>query len=492
MKYRVESVFVTEGVPEFTFVPPPNYNDILVDFRKSGKPVVIEGQSGTGKTCTARKILKQVSGTHGIEYLTARKEADVERIQKLSDAPQKGTFIIDDFHRLPIELRSKLADIAKVAAEEGEQTTLPKLIMIGINQVGSSLIQLAPDIAKRCGIHRIVPGTRETVTSLIQTGCKLLNLHPFDVDAVFSESKGDYWLTQNICQSVCTLNGILETADNERSLPVELISLRKAVVDRLSAGYYPAVKEFCRGKRFRPGNDPYLRLLKTVGEQGESTVDLNMLANSIPDVRGSINNIKEKRLSVLLQTKPLCTHYFYYDHTTKFFAIEDPALFYFIKHLDWDRLRLDCGFRKDTVSLEYDFAISFAGENRELAKCIADQLDMLDTNVFLDEYYEANFLGSTWSTQLKRIFSEDSRLVICILEKHHKDKIWPTFERECFLPRVPTGTVIPIYLDDTVFPGIPQDLIGIKFKWDRSDSNWIHNVTDEIAFKLHERLERLD
>ncbi|MCL5978709.1 MAG: hypothetical protein M1147_11475 [Nitrospirae bacterium] len=43
-KYPVEEVFVTEGVPEYTFVKPSNYNEVLVDIRRAGKPVIIEGQ----------------------------------------------------------------------------------------------------------------------------------------------------------------------------------------------------------------------------------------------------------------------------------------------------------------------------------------------------------------------------------------------------------------------------------------------------------------
>ena len=57
MTYLVEDIYRTEGVPEFTFVRPPNYNEILVDIRNRGKPVIIEGQSGTGKTTVAKKIL---------------------------------------------------------------------------------------------------------------------------------------------------------------------------------------------------------------------------------------------------------------------------------------------------------------------------------------------------------------------------------------------------------------------------------------------------
>jgi hypothetical protein len=96
---------------------------------------------------------------------------------------------------------------------------------------------------------------------------------------------------------------VLETQDTEKSISFDLASLRKRVTDKLKSSYYPAVKEFCRGRRFRPSNDPYYKVLRAVGQQDSSIVDLNKLANALPDVRGSINNIKEHRLAILLQDK---------------------------------------------------------------------------------------------------------------------------------------------------------------------------------------------
>jgi len=137
---------------------------------------------------------------------------------------------------------------------------------------------------------------------------------------------------------------VLETQENQTEVTFSLADLRPRVVDKLRSNYYPAVKEFCRGRRFRPSNDPYFKLLRAVGQQDSSIVDLNEMANALPDVRGSINNIKEHRLEVLISSKPAVAERFYYNTETKSFAIEDPALFYFIKHLDWDQLRQDCGF----------------------------------------------------------------------------------------------------------------------------------------------------
>src|SRR5262249_28008829 len=150
-----------------------------------------------------------------------------------------------------------------------------------------------------------------------------------DKERIFSETQGDYWLTQLVCQSICLLNDITETADSQKALSFSVDALRSRVTSRLEHSYQEAVKEFCRGKRFRSTNDPYLKLLRSVSQQDSSIVDLTELANTNPDVRGSINNIKEKRLSILIESKPICDRYFYYNPETKHFAIEDPALFYY-------------------------------------------------------------------------------------------------------------------------------------------------------------------
>jgi hypothetical protein len=485
---KLEEVFVTEGVPAFTFVRPPNYGDILLDVRRSGKPVIIEGQSGTGKTTCIRRILADIGKTGAIDYLTARRLGDLEKIKAMVAERPAGVFVIDDFHRLPIDIQSSLADIAKASAEHGEETSLPKLIIIGINEVGSALIQLVPDIAKRTGIHRIRPGTEADIAQLISVGCERLNIELAQAETIYAETRGDYWLTQQTCQSICAAAGVTETQAEKKVVSFALPDVRQRVVDRLHHAYYPAVREFCRGQRFRPSNDPYYRLLRVVGEQGTSIVDLNGLANANEDVRGSINNIKERRLAALIAAKPLVAKHFYYNAETKSFAIEDPALFFFIQHLDWAALRQDCGFREGGKSYQFDVAISFAGENRDLARHIAESLEELDVPVFFDEMFEVNFLGKTWARQFKEVFSEKSRIVVCLLDGHHLEKIWPTFEREHFLPRIADESVIPIFLDDTKFPGIPQDLVGIKFKYDPSDPGWKNNATNEIVLKLIDRI----
>lgn len=95
MDKYLEEVFVTEGVPQYTFVKPPNFNEILLDIRKIEKPVIIQGRSRTGKTTTVKKILEQLGGEFPIQYLSAWKAIDVERIIKIVSERIPGYFVID-------------------------------------------------------------------------------------------------------------------------------------------------------------------------------------------------------------------------------------------------------------------------------------------------------------------------------------------------------------------------------------------------------------
>jgi hypothetical protein len=135
---RLEDVFKTSGVPTYTFVRPTEFTQLLVALRSPGRGVVIEGPSGIGKTTAIENALEEVGISKNVTKLSARKQSDVEYIQALPEISDVGAVVVDDFHKLNNETRSRLADYMKTLADEEVETV--KLIILGINRAGENLI----------------------------------------------------------------------------------------------------------------------------------------------------------------------------------------------------------------------------------------------------------------------------------------------------------------------------------------------------------------
>jgi hypothetical protein len=488
-KKDLEEVFKTEGVPQETFVRPPNFLEVLVDIRQPKKPVVIEGASGSGKTTTLKKIIEKLRIGLQIEYLAARDSRDVLRIVGLINNPVSGAFAIDDFHRLPGDMQARIGELAKLSADSNPVAPFPKIIILGINKVGQSLLQFVPDATKRVSIHRIQSGTTKEIFELLSKGEESLNIKIVHKDQIFEEAKGDYWLTQRLAKIACLAAGVSETQEDETKVEFDLVPLRNRLGQSLQDGFRPAIDEFVRGNRFRPSNDAYFRILQAVAEIGSSSTDLAVLANAKPKIKQTINNVKSGRLHKLLQDRPKAANYFGYNEDTRQFIIEDPAMLYFLRTIDWQRLRSDLGFRPEESDVyEYDLAISFAGENRWIARYIANRLSELDVNVFYDESHQTDLLGKNLTEEFRKVFAEKSRFILCLLDKHYDLKAWPKFEKEVFQFKVRDSSVIPVFLDGTKHVGIPSDIKGFDLKGIKEDDNGISKIDDHVILSLIDKL----
>jgi len=159
---KLEEVFKISGIPTFTFVRPLEYAELVVALRTPGRGVVIEGPSGIGKTTAVTRALDELGLAGQVTRLSARIRADVEVVSELASLRPFGTVLIDDFHRLPREHKAEIADLAKVLADEESRDS--KLILIGINKAGESLIRFAHDLNNRLDILSFerIPTTKST------------------------------------------------------------------------------------------------------------------------------------------------------------------------------------------------------------------------------------------------------------------------------------------------------------------------------------------
>jgi hypothetical protein len=106
---------------------------------------------------------------------------------------------------------------------------------------------------------------------------------------------------------------------------------------------------------------------------------------------------------------------------------------------------------------EYDIALSFAGEDREIVEPIAEAIKSRGLRVFYDQYETATL----WGKNLFRHFSDvyENRAIFCVVfvSRHYAEKSWTNHElknAQARAIREKGEYILPIRLDDTELPGL--------------------------------------
>lgn len=115
---------------------------------------------------------------------------------------------------------------------------------------------------------------------------------------------------------------------------------------------------------------------------------------------------------------------------------------------------------------KYDVALSFANEQRDYVKQIADELSVLGIKVFYDNNQQVDLWGKNLFRYLEKIYFEDSYYCVMFISKEYKQKYWTKYESEILEERNFyqyenlnfQHRILPVRFDDTQIPGIRASL----------------------------------
>ncbi|MBU7046556.1 MAG: TIR domain-containing protein [Theionarchaea archaeon] len=113
--------------------------------------------------------------------------------------------------------------------------------------------------------------------------------------------------------------------------------------------------------------------------------------------------------------------------------------------------------KKPSKSFKYDLAISFAGENREIAKELAAELQDKGVKIFYDEFYKSKLWGKKLRKHFKDIYGPKARFVVVLISEYYPMKDWTDFEFSVIKEEArkrENDFVLPIRLDETKIIGI--------------------------------------
>ena len=131
---------------------------------------------------------------------------------------------------------------------------------------------------------------------------------------------------------------------------------------------------------------------------------------------------------------------------------------------------------------KYDVALSFAGEDRQYAKALADLLKTNNYSCFYDENQLANLWGKNLYDYLSSIYKDKALYCVMFLSQHYERKLWTNHERQAAQARAFQENreyLLPVRLDDTEIPGIPPTVGYLDLR-----SMTIKEVYEALIMKL--------
>lgn len=463
-KKKLGDVFKTVGLPPYTYVKPKHFGEVRADITQPGKHLLIEGPSGIGKTCVVFKVFEELRWENGREfkYIGCRDENAEEVVDEFlkltaeGGAPDPRVLVVDDFHLLPSRKRTEIGSVLKRLSDRSfEQAEPPKVILIGIPTTGVSLLSEAYDLGPRLGSYSLTRASDSEIDKLISEGEQALAVLFEDRDVLLSESAGNFWLAQYVCNKVCAIEQIFETQDDPRILTFDILGIRSRLMAELTQRYLPIAKTFAKGKKWRPGgNKPYLEILLAICKIPDSVVTFEQLLQVVSERRRPGIKAVRPRISEVIfnPTKEIDLRSQIAFETDSGFSIEDPLFRYFLTNLDIELLFRDLGIEESTVEngrlYPYDIGFSFAGEARMIVELVNAEMKAEDVITFYDFDQQAILLAADLQDVLAKVYAESCRYYLVFMDKHYREKVWTRFEKDVMTAGKRSEHIVPVIIDD--------------------------------------------
>lgn len=335
-------VFRTTGVPDLNFVEPAQLPDLVARLRLEGEGLVVDGPSGIGKTTAVRRALA-VAGKP-FTWLSATIEDDHTSLDRALRGGPKGlggTLVIDDFHRLDRPTQSRVATFMKAVADAGGPG---KVVVIGVNPVGTSLVQEFPDLAGR---FRVVPMRKQPdlkIAELIDRSARIANLVFAARDDLILAAAGSFYAAQLLCLESARFEGVEMVPASVRTITA---GPSRGVVDRvreqLAFKYHTPLLAFVSWCESPPPQGATLALLWLLASRREGTISFADARARFPELAAPLGWLMRNNLAALFAREPRLPQLFFYNRDAGVLSVEDPQLEFFLRTVSWPGLARDSG-----------------------------------------------------------------------------------------------------------------------------------------------------
>lgn len=116
---------------------------------------------------------------------------------------------------------------------------------------------------------------------------------------------------------------------------------------------------------------------------------------------------------------------------------------------------------------KYDVGLSFAGEQRDYVRQVADVLKERGFKVFFDDYERTELWGKDLYVHLSKVYQAMCEYCVMFISQDYAEKVWTNHERRNAQARAVGENVeyiLPVRFDDTPIDGLPNTINYVDLK----------------------------
>ncbi|MGQ7261732.1 toll/interleukin-1 receptor domain-containing protein [Vreelandella sp. V005] len=134
--------------------------------------------------------------------------------------------------------------------------------------------------------------------------------------------------------------------------------------------------------------------------------------------------------------------------------------------------------------MQYDVALSFAGEDRDYVDQVAGYLRRAGVDVFYDRYEQVDLWGRDLYEHLSDVYQNKARYTVMFISCHYAEKLWTRHERKSAQARAFRESqeyILPARFDESEVPGLVETVGYLDLK---------HFSPEQLSDAICEKLVR--
>ncbi|MEV8172674.1 ATP-binding protein [Microbacterium sp. NPDC077486] len=146
-------------------------------------------------------------------------------------------WVIEDFHKVSPETRTRLADAMKVFSDESANFPQLRMIVLGVAETAGEILRAPSNMGGRLADIPIPPLDDDELGLLLDKGNDLLNVDFGAVrNRIIKHSVGVASITHALARECCTAVGVLETSRKRMYVTVDALEIAKSAYSRTRGG----------------------------------------------------------------------------------------------------------------------------------------------------------------------------------------------------------------------------------------------------------------